>query len=90
MPDVNLTLAYPMQTIFHCLTLGLVLGPTGFLLDLPGFALDLPSFLDTKLVSAYVKGLEQCVGGLAQMLRGLGRGGMYAFVVWVDILKTHP
>ena len=30
MPNANLTLAYPMRTIFHLLPVGFALGPFGF------------------------------------------------------------
>ena len=55
MAYANPTLAYPTQTIFHWLSMGLALG-------LPGFLLGSPGFLDTNmLVSSCVGGLEQRV-----------------------------
>ena len=46
MANANKTLAYPAQTIFHQLALGLAWRPRGFTMGPLGFALGLRGFLD--------------------------------------------
>ena len=48
--NVNQTLAYPTQTIFHWLTLRLTLGPQGLALGLQGLASALQGFSDTNML----------------------------------------
>ena len=56
MPNANQTLAYPTQTIFYLLTLGVALSAPGFTLGAWGFTLGPRRLLDTNmLVSATQK-----------------------------------
>ena len=64
MANANHTLAYPTETIFHWLTLGLTLGPQGLAFGPNGLALGLPGFLDTNILVKVTQ--NRCVGGQDQ------------------------
>ena len=96
MANTNQTLAYPMQTIFHWLALGLTLSLPGFMSSLSGFAFGPPGFLDTHmLVSARVGDLEQCVWCLDQCEAPTQRLSLYSTATqnhsrWVLALAWTP